>query len=124
MKHKEITFDRFVLFVQEKEVTDEVRAYCDKVGITLKEYSDVLDHVNDMKAEGNILFDKRNTNFLTFKVLLDKVKKEDLRLINAKDPTEDLKAAKNDVELKNIREVYLRDSAKLTEFIYKLIGGK
>ena len=113
-----ITMDSFTLFVQGKEITDEVRTYCDKVGITLKEYNDVLQHVKDMKAEGNILFDKRNTNFLTFKVLLDKVKKEDLRLINAKDPTEDLKAAKNDVELKNIREVYLRDSAKLTEFIY------
>ncbi|MBP3273741.1 MAG: aminopeptidase P family protein, partial [Butyrivibrio sp.] len=113
-----ITMDSFTLFVQAKEITEDVRTYCEKVGITLKEYSDVLSHVKDMKAEGNILFDKRNTNFLTFKVLLDKVKKEDLRLINAKDPTEDLKAAKNDVELKNIREVYLRDSAKLTEFIY------
>ena len=113
-----ITMDSFTLFVQGKEITDEVRTYCDNVGIALKEYSEVLDHVKDMKAEGNILFDKRNTNFLTFKVLLDKAKKEDLRLINAKDPTEDLKAAKNDVELRNIREVYLRDSAKLTEFIY------
>ncbi len=113
-----ITMDSFILFVQEKEITKDVRTYCDKVGITLKEYGDVLSHVKEMKAEGNILFDKRNTNFLTFKVLLDKVKEEDLRLINAKDPTEDLKAAKNDVELKNIREVYLRDSAKLTEFIY------
>lgn len=113
-----ITMDSFTLFVQEKEITKDVRTYCDKVGITLKEYSDVLSYVKEMKAEGNILFDKRNTNFLTFKVLLDKAKKEDLRLINAKDPTEDLKAAKNGVELKNIREVYLRDSAKLTEFIY------
>ncbi len=113
-----ITMDSFTLFVQEKEITEDVRTYCNKVGITLKDYGDVLQYVKEMKAEGNILFDKRNTNFLTFKVLLDKVKKEDLRLINAKDPTEDLKAAKNDVELKNIREVYLRDSAKLTEFIY------
>ena len=113
-----ITMDSFTLFVQQKEITDEVHAYCEKESIALKEYGEVLDHVRNMKAEGNILFDKRNTNFLTFKVLLDKVKKEDLRLINAKDPTEDLKAAKNDVELENIREVYLRDSAKLTEFIY------
>ena len=29
-----------------------------------------------------------------------------------------MKAIKNETELKNIREVYLRDSAKLTEFIY------
>ncbi|MBE5823784.1 MAG: aminopeptidase P family protein [Butyrivibrio sp.] len=113
-----ITMDSFTLFVQQKEITDEVRTYCEKESIALKEYGEVLDHVGNMKSEGNILFDKRNTNFLTFKVLLDKVKKEDLRLINAKDPTEDLKAAKNDVELENIREVYLRDSAKLTEFIY------
>ncbi|WP_243111762.1 aminopeptidase P family protein [Butyrivibrio sp. CB08] len=113
-----ITADSFTLFAQEKEITSEVRAYCDKVGIALRGYDDVVSFVKKMNVTGNILFDKRNTNFLTFKVLLEKAKAADIKLVNAKDPTEDLKASKNEVELKNIREVYLKDSAKLTEFIY------
>ena len=113
-----ITADRFVLFVQEKEITDKVREYCEKAHIILKGYDEITDYIDNVSLSGNILFDKRNTNFLTYKALLDKVKKDNLKLINAKNPTELMKAVKNETELKNIREVYIRDSAKLTEFIY------
>ncbi len=113
-----ITFDRFVLFVQEKEVTDEVRAYCDKVGIELKDYHQVMNFISEVKLDGNVLCDKRNTNFLTYKTLLDRTKEAGVLLKNEKDPTEIMKAVKNETELKNIREVYLKDSVVLTKFIY------
>ncbi len=118
LSYAAITMDRFVLFAQEKELTDEVRKYCESAGITLKGYDEVISYIESLTSCGNILFDKRNTNFLTFKVLEKKAKDENVKLVNAKDPTELLKACKNETELKNIREVYLRDSAKLTEFIY------
>ena len=113
-----ITKDEFQLFVQEKEITDDVRAYCDKVGITLKDYHGLIAGIDALSLKGNVLVDKRNTNFLTFKTLAQKAKAAGVNLKNEKDPTELLKACKNETELKNIREVYLRDSAKLTEFIY------
>ena len=113
-----ITFDGFVLFVQEKEVTDEVRAYCDKVGIELKDYHEIMNFISEVKLDGNVLCDKRNTNFLTYKTLLDRTKEAGVLLKNEKDPTEIMKAVKNETELKNIREVYLKDSVVLTKFIY------
>ncbi|SFB73409.1 aminopeptidase P family protein [Butyrivibrio sp. YAB3001] len=113
-----ITMDEFILFVQEKEVTEEVRKYCDKVGIVLKDYHEIMSFISSVKFEGDILYDKRNTNFLTFKTLSDKTKADNVQMKNEKDPTELMKAVKNETELKNIREVYLRDSAALTEFIY------
>ena len=113
-----ITFDRFVLFVQEKEVTDEVRAYCDKVGIELKDYHEIMNFISEVKLDGNVLCDKRNTNFLTYKTLLGRTKEAGVLLKNEKDPTEIMKAVKNETELKNIREVYLKDSVVLTKFIY------
>ncbi len=113
-----ITFDKFILFVQGKEVTDEVRAYCDKVGIELREYSEMMDFIQNVQIEGNVLCDKRNTNFLTYKTLLQKTDAAKVLLKNEKDPTELMKAVKNETELTNIREVYLKDSAVLTKFIY------
>ena len=113
-----ITFDKFILFVQGKEVTDEVRAYCDKVGIELREYSEMMDFIQNVQIEGNVLCDKRNTNFLTYKTLLKKTDAAKVLLKNEKDPTELMKAVKNETELTNIREVYLKDSAVLTKFIY------
>ena len=113
-----ITEDEFTLFVQEKEITDSVRQYCDREGIILKDYHSLIAEVEKASIPGNVLFDKRNTNFLTYKTLTKKAKEAGVVLNNKKDPTEMLKACKNDTEIKNIREVYLRDSAKLTEFIY------
>ncbi len=113
-----ITTDDFTLFVQEKELTDEVRDYCAKNDITLKDYHELVSFIDSTSLTGDVLLDKRNTNFLTYKTLSQKAEVSGKCLKNEKDPTEVLKACKNETELKNIREVYLRDSAKLTEFIY------
>ena len=113
-----ITENEFTLFVQGKEITDSVKAYCDKEGIILKDYHSLINEVGKTSMPGNVLFDKRNTNFLTYKTLVKKAEEAKVALKNEKDPTELLKACKNDTEIKNIREVYVRDSAKLTEFIY------
>ena len=110
--------DEFTLFVQEKEITDSVRQYCDREGIVLKDYHSLISEVEKTSMPGNVLVDKRNTNFLTYKTLVKKAEEAKVFLKNEKDPTELLKACKNDTEIKNIREVYVRDSAKLTEFIY------
>ncbi len=121
-----ITKDSFILFVQEKEVTDNVRKYCDQKGIILKDYNEFFSYIENAVTEGDILIDKRNTNYLTYKSLSQKAEKKKVKLVNKNDPTEIIKASKNDTELLNIREVYLRDSAKLTEFIYwvKTNAGK
>ena len=113
-----ITKDEFYLFAQEKEITQEVRDYCDKVSITLRDYQGLGKFLSELKPAGDILYDKRNTNFYTYKALYSKTSECKVELINEKNPTELMKAVKNETELKNIREVYLRDSAKLTEFIY------
>ena len=42
----------------------------------------------------------------------------DVKILEKPNPTTLMKAVKNDTELRNIREVYIRDSAALTEFIY------
>ncbi len=113
-----ITMDEFFLFVQNAEVTAEVKEYCDKVGITLKDYHELTSFLDGVTLKGDVLYDKRNTNFRTYKALVQKTENAGVELKNEKDPTELMKAVKNETELRNIREVYLRDSAKLTEFIY------
>ena len=118
LSHAYITGDMFTLFVQPKEVTGEVKAYCDKVGIELRDYDEVMKYVSESSFDGDLLYDKRNTNYFTYKTLCEKAAAAKVSLINKKDPTELMKAVKNETELKNIREVYIKDSAKLTEFIY------
>ena len=68
-----------------------------------------MDFIGSVKLDGNVLCDKRNTNFLTYKTLLKRTDSANVLLKNEKDPTELMKAVKNETELKNIREVYLKD---------------
>ena len=72
--------DEFYLFVQKEEVTDEVRQYCDKVGIILKDYHELTSFFEGVSLKGDVLYDKRNTNFRTYKALLTKTENEGVEL--------------------------------------------
>lgn len=111
-----ITMDEFHLFVQEEELTDDVRKYLSDNDVTVHGYHEVIDFLKNRNYTGNILVDKNNINYSTYRTLIKAAGKD--KLVYNDNPTELMKAIKNDTEIRNIREVYLRDSAKLCEFMY------
>ncbi|WP_026503881.1 aminopeptidase P family protein [Butyrivibrio sp. NC3005] len=115
-----ITDEEFHLFVQMEEVTDDVFDYCSDNDMVLHDYFEVADFLKKTRLSGNIMYDKRNVNYSTYRSLLACAKRSNVELENVEDPTEIMKAVKNETELKNIRDIYLKDSAKLCEFIYWL----
>lgn len=108
-----MTEDEFYLFVQKEEVTKEVEDYCKANDIQLRDYHSVVDFIAGLKNPGQVMIDKKNVNYTVFRTLSDVA-----TIVDVKDPTTLMKAMKNDVEIKNIREVYLRDSAALVKFMY------
>ncbi|MBP7349106.1 MAG: aminopeptidase P family N-terminal domain-containing protein [Butyrivibrio sp.] len=121
-----LTMDTFYLFVQLEEVTDQVHGYCAENGIVIKNYNEIIPFLQAYEYNGKVLFDKRNVNYTTYRALLDHAEKYGSGVRNEKDPTAMMKAIKNETELRNIHEVYLRDSAALCRFIYwvKTNAGK
>ena len=115
-----ITMDTFCLFVQQAEVTEAVRSYCEKSGIVLKNYEEIIPFLQNHKYDGKTLYDVRNVNYTTYRALKDTAEGQGSAIRDEKDPTAMMKAVKNETELKNIHEVYLRDSAALCRFIYWL----
>ena len=108
--------DEFHLFVQEEELTGDVRKYLSDNDVTVHGYHEVIDFLKNRNYTGNILVDKNNINYSTYRTLTKAAGKD--KLVYNDNPTELMKAIKNDTEIRNIREVYLRDSAKLCEFMY------
>ena len=106
------------LFVQYEELNDEVRAYCEQNGIELVAYNRILGWLDEYEYEGITLYDERNVSYSVYRTIHDNAENHGAAIKNIIDPTELMKACKNDTELKNIREVYIRDSAELTKFIY------
>ena len=115
-----VTEDCFYLFLQKKALTPEVEAYAGKNGILLEDYHSVVDFLRTFHPDSDILYDQKNISYTLYRLLQDAAKRAGVALIDQMNPTTLLKAIKNETELKNIREVYRRDSAVLTRFIYWL----
>ena len=115
-----ITMDTFCLFVQQAEVTEAVRSYCEKSGIVLKNYEEIIPFLQNHKYDGKTLYDVRNVNYTTYRALKDTAESQGSAIRDEKDPTAMMKAVKNETELKSIHEVCLGDRAALCRFIYWL----
>ncbi|WP_026510045.1 aminopeptidase P family protein [Butyrivibrio sp. LC3010] len=106
------------MFVQFEELNDEVRSYCEANGIELIAYNRIINWLDEYEYDGVTLYDERNVSYSVYRTIKDNSEDNSATIKNIYDPTEMMKACKNDTELKNIREVYIRDSAALTRFIY------
>jgi len=113
-----ITKKSVKMFVQFDELTDESRKYFEEKGIELFEYSKIISWLDEYEYDGLTLYDERNVSYSVYRTISDNAKSRGANVKNILDPTEMMKACKNDTELSNIREVYRRDSAALTKFIY------
>ncbi len=110
-----ITKEEAILFIQSKALNDAVKAYLAEKNIILKEYSEIVIFLQNLEAGKKVLADKKYCSYALYKTLSDKHE-----IVEAKNPTELLKAVKNPVELSYMKKIYLKDSAAVTRFIYWL----
>lgn len=122
MSYAYITLEDVTLFVQKKILSHENEQYFKTHHIEVKEYHEVESYlIQGIETEGyhelenRVLIDERYCSYSLYRVLMDHY-----FLIFKKNPTELLKAVKNDVELVNMRKIYLYDSIAVTKFIYWL----
>lgn len=111
-----ITESEVYLFLQKKSISDEVSVYLKENNVTLLDYSQVFSFLTEYRYDGTIWVDLSNANYSLYKTIKDKS-----RFINATNPTELMKAKKNDVEQNCLREAYLKDSVAVTRFIFQMI---
>ncbi len=107
-----IGLDTADLFIQASERTEEFDACAEKLGLTLHEYNDIADFLKTAPVAAPIMAERKSVSALLWSLAGERGK-----LIDRPSPTELMKACKNPVEIANMREVYLRDSAALTHFI-------
>ncbi len=110
-----ITKEESILFIQKEALGLEIKAYLAKENILVKEYTEIMEYLKALPEGCKVLADKRYCSYAIFKAL-----SECCNIIEAKNPTELLKAVKNPTELFNMEKIYLKDSAAVTRFIYWL----
>ncbi len=103
------------LFIQDREVTAELRDYTRAHRIKLHDYFEFTDYIRDYHFEGRVFIDESASGDYLMNVLR---KKADF--VTGTNPTTLLKAVKNETELENSRKYYLLDSVAVCRFIYWL----
>lgn len=105
---------KVILFVNEKILEEKVQEYLKENGITVRPYEDIYDYARNL-SKVTVLVSMEETNYRIAESV-----KEHAALIDRANPSNLLKAVKNETELKNTRIAHLKDAVVVTKFMYWL----
>ena len=120
-----VTGDRAILYLQEKEVTPQLREYAGANELELRAYEEFLPDLTKGDTFGlrmggtekcRIWIDPENASY----ALAAAAECGGCELIESSSPLEYMKAVRNETEIRNFNDIYVEDSAVLTKFIYWL----
>ena len=115
MSYGYFTNEKAVLFIQKCALDRKVTEYLESKGILVEAYADVAEFLKNIPSKDKILVDSRHCSYYLYKILAS-----NQTIVEKQNPTEELKAVKNSVELANMEKIYLKDSVAVTKFIYWL----
>lgn len=107
--------DSCVWFLQEEAVTEELRSYLERYGITTRPYDSFYEYVKEIPADERVLMDASVVNYRICSSIPDAV-----TVINEPDPTVLMKSRKNPVEVDNTRNAHVKDAVAMCKFMYWL----
>lgn len=110
-----ITMDDMKLYIDERKLTDEMKANLAKDGISLRPYNAIYEDVKELSPDSAILVDPSRLNYALYNNL-----PKEAKVIEKVNPTVLMKAMKNDTEIKNIINAHIKDGVAVTKFMHWL----
>ena len=109
-----VTMDGMDLFIDEKKLNEAAKALLAENNITIKPYNDIYEAIKEIPAgESMLMIDPMKMNYALYNNIPKGVAK-----VEHQNPTILMKAMKNEIELKNIREAHIKDGIAVTKFMY------
>lgn len=105
-----VTETEAYLFVDHERLSPAVISYLTENGVTLKDYQEIEVILSDSTLSGAILCPMDTMNYYLYNLL---GKQGTISIIEGHDLVNDLKAIKNDTEIKNTRQAQIKDSVAL-----------
>ncbi len=110
-----ITDQDCIWFIHEEVLDEDLQQYCREQHITIRPYGDIYRYAEEIPENASVLLDKNIVNYRIFHNLDPKV-----NVVHEENPTELMKAVKNETELSNIRNAHVKDGVAFTKFMYWL----
>lgn len=102
-------------FVEENALSNAVKEMAAECGITIRPYEDVYAYAVTIPENSTVLLDKRKVNYRITNAL-----SETVHIVSKANPSQLMKAIKNEIELENTRKAHLLDGIAVTKFMYWL----
>jgi Xaa-Pro aminopeptidase len=106
-----ITHSECILFTHANKI-DDVKSILINDNITIKNYDDIFEFINTIKKDSVIGINPEKTNYSIWR----KLNKFELIEIPV-DITTELKAVKNEIELKNLQKCHIRDGVAMVKIL-------
>ncbi len=110
-----VTLEECAWFVQDGVLDEGMREFCRQAGVSVLPYGGILDYVARIAPGKKVLLDDLAVNYRIFAGL-----PEGAQAILKPNPTEWMKAVKNEAELANLRNAHIKDGVAVTKFLYWL----
>lgn len=100
------------LYIDNTKLTAADQTKLAQNGVIIKAYDKVEEDLQNLSSENSILIDPKRNCFALYKLIPNSVKR-----VLETNPSTNLKAIKNDVEVKNTRKAMVKDGVALTQFL-------
>lgn len=110
-----ITADKAILYIDDRKLDNSVEEYLYENHVDVREYLEIYEDAELISSSEVVMMDFNKTNFTVYNRIKDVVK-----IINRPNPSNLMKACKNEVELENLRKCHLRDGVAVTKFMHWL----
>ena len=116
-----MTEEACVWYVRTRVVTDEIRRELLDEGIEIREYEKIYEDLERIPEGRTVLLDRQNVNSRLFFCLKNRV-----QVLDRSNPSELMKAVKNETELQNLRRAHRKEGLAFTKLMYwvKTRAGK
>ena len=110
-----LTDKECIWFLQEEIVDDTIRDYLAKNQVTTRPYNAIYDYVPKISADACVMMSCGSVNYR----ICNSLNKE-IKIVDKPNPTELMKAIKNQTEVDNTRAAHVKDGVAFTKFMYWL----
>lgn len=100
------------LFIDKSKVSTAVKKELETDSIEISDYDSIEKAVTSLEGKDSIIMDPEKTNVWLYKLV-----PEAFKVIQEPDITSKLKAIKNSVEIKNLRNAHIKDGVALVKFL-------
>lgn len=110
-----LTLDGGIVYVDQRKLSEDLRANFEINNIKIKDYNDIYEDVKTIENDAVVMLDSSVVNY----AITQNLHKE-IKLLDHANPSQIMKAMKNEIELENNRKAHIKDAVAMTKFMYWL----